>query len=877
MDKLRAAGMAVMAVTSDKSETVRVVVRCRPLNKKELEDGREQIVHMDPTNGTCTVTPPGANEPPKNFTFDAVYAPNTRQEVLYKQSASSIVDSVLQGYNGTIFAYGQTGTGKTFTMEGVNHDEELKGIIPRAFMQIFAGIETSGGANREFLVRASYLEIYNEEIRDLLSKNSANKLELKENPDAGVYVRDLTSYVVKSTRECDKLRDFGAKNRHVGATAMNQDSSRSHSIYTITVESCETREDGSPSIRMGKLNLVDLAGSERQSKTQASGDRLKEATKINLSLSALGNCISALVDGKSAHIPYRDSKLTRLLQDSLGGNTKTVMVANLGPADWNYDETISTLRYANRAKNIKNKPKINEDPKDAMLREFQEEIQRLKDQLAAAGGSGGGGGGGGGSSSGFGGGGVREVHKDVVRERIIEVERPVEVERIVEVEKQVIVDRQVEKIVEIEKLREVEKIVEVYHDVEVEREVIVEKLVGLRDEDVEEMRLQMGREAERERERLLREHEARDAEVNRHRSALEQEQLRLEKEAEEAQRLQAQLEALEAKIMHGGEHVRDRVSRQERELAEREKELEAQREKEVQIKQAMERREEERLAKEEQYSSLREEVEGKSKKLKKMLQKYKAAKAELEDIRAEQAQEKEDLLQTVRELTRQVQLQNMVIDAFVPNEEVKKLEMRAVWDDSGTEQWRLKPLSEARDDAASQRPKSHPTLLRPTSFLSRKMAADLTNNDPRYRALNVLSFDLDMPERTTADYEGDINPNVRQALTAALKDDEQLEVDAEENLPTMPPMAPGFGTGWVPGTAPGMPPPPASGRGAARATGAAAAGTKPKARGKKTASRRNTEDDELDALLNGGKPSGPSAEEEQFPSSRGLINRRAMR
>jgi kinesin family protein 3/17 len=726
-------------------------------------------------------------------------------------------------------------------------------------------------------VRASYLEIYNEEIRDLLSKNTANKLELKENPDAGVYVRDLTSYVVKSTRECDKLRDFGAKNRHVGATAMNQDSSRSHSIYTITVESCETREDGTSAIRMGKLNLVDLAGSERQSKTQASGDRLKEATKINLSLSALGNCISALVDGKSSHIPYRDSRLTRLLQDSLGGNTKTVMVANLGPADWNFDETMSTLRYANRAKNIKNKPKINEDPKDAMLREFQEEIQRLKDQLAAAGGSGGGGGGGGGSSSGFGGGGVREVHKDVVRERIIEVERPVEVERIVEVEKQVIVDRQVEKIVEIEKLREVEKIVEVYHDVEVEREVIVEKLVGLRDEDVEEMRLQMGREAERERERLLREHEARDAEVNRHRSALEQEQLRLEKEAEEAQRLQAQLEALEAKIMHGGEHVRDRVSRQERELAEREKELEAQREKEVQIKQAMERREEERLAKEEQYSSLREEVEGKSKKLKKMLQKYKAAKAELEDIRAEQAQEKEDLLQTVRELTRQVQLQNMVIDAFVPNEEVKKLEMRAVWDDSGTEQWRLKPLSEARDDAASQRPKSHPTLLRPTSFLSRKMAADLTNNDPRYRALNVLSFDLDMPERTTADYEGDINPNVRQALTAALKDDEQLEVDAEENLPTMPPMAPGFGTGWVPGTAPGMPPPPASGRGAARATGAAAAGTKPKARGKKTASRRNTEDDELDALLNGGKPSGPSAEEEQFPSSRGLINRRAMR
>eukprot|EP00325_Prymnesiales_sp_UTEX-LB-985_P008239 CAMPEP_0174711714 /NCGR_PEP_ID=MMETSP1094-20130205/12950_1 /TAXON_ID=156173 /ORGANISM="Chrysochromulina brevifilum, Strain UTEX LB 985" /LENGTH=208 /DNA_ID=CAMNT_0015910687 /DNA_START=175 /DNA_END=798 /DNA_ORIENTATION=+ len=208
-------------------------------------------------------------------------------------------------------------------MEGVNHNEELKGIIPRAFAQIFEMIETQGGSGKEFLVRASYLEIYNEEIRDLLSKNASNRLELKENPDSGVYVRDLTSYVVKSTRECDKLRDFGAKNRHVGATAMNQDSSRSHSIYTITVEQCETREDGTPAIRMGKLNLVDLAGSERQSKTQASGDRLKEATKINLSLSALGNCISALVDGRSSHIPYRDSKLTRLLQDSLGGNTKT--------------------------------------------------------------------------------------------------------------------------------------------------------------------------------------------------------------------------------------------------------------------------------------------------------------------------------------------------------------------------------------------------------------------------------------------------------------------------------------------------------------------------------------------------------------------------
>ena len=190
-------------------------------------------------------------------------------------------------------------------------------------------------------------------------------------------VSDISLHPVHNTTECEALMERGWKNRSTGATLMNADSSRSHSIFTINVEMMQT-SGNDQHIRKGKLNLVDLAGSERQSKTQATGDRLREANKINLSLSALGNVISALVDGKSKHIPYRDSKLTRLLQDSLGGNTKTMMVACLSPADNNYDETISTLRYANRAKNIKNKPKINEDPKDAMLREYQEEIQKLK-------------------------------------------------------------------------------------------------------------------------------------------------------------------------------------------------------------------------------------------------------------------------------------------------------------------------------------------------------------------------------------------------------------------------------------------------------------------------------------------------------------------
>ncbi len=203
-----------------------------------------------------------------------------------------------------------------------------------------------------------------------------------------MFVKNLTQSIVKSVTEIEKIMIAGSDRRKTGATAMNATSSRSHSIFTIYIETSENDADGNQRIRAGKLNLVDLAGSERQSKTHAEGARLKEATKINLSLSALGNVISALVDGKSQHIPYRDSKLTRLLQDSLGGNTKTVMIAAISPADYNYDETLSTLRYASRAKSIKNKPVVNEDPKDALLKQYEEEIQRLKEMLEKGGGMG---------------------------------------------------------------------------------------------------------------------------------------------------------------------------------------------------------------------------------------------------------------------------------------------------------------------------------------------------------------------------------------------------------------------------------------------------------------------------------------------------------
>ncbi|XP_010828270.1 PREDICTED: kinesin-like protein KIF17 isoform X1 [Bison bison bison] len=363
------------------SESVKVVVRCRPMNQRERELNCHPVVTVDSARGQCFIQNPGAaDQPPKQFTFDGAYYMDHFTEQIYNEIAYPLVEGVTEGYNGTIFAYGQTGSGKSFTMQGLPDPACQRGIIPRAFEHIFESVQCA--ENTKFLVRASYLEIYNEDVRDLLGTDAKQKLELKEHPEKGVYVKGLSMHTVHSVGQCERIMEAGWKNRSVGYTLMNKDSSRSHSIFTISIEIYAVDERGKDHLRAGKLNLVDLAGSERQSKTGATGERLKEATKINLSLSALGNVISALVDGRCRHIPYRDSKLTRLLQDSLGGNTKTLMVACLSPADNNYDETLSTLRYANRAKNIRNKPRINEDPKDALLREYQEEIKKLKAILA---------------------------------------------------------------------------------------------------------------------------------------------------------------------------------------------------------------------------------------------------------------------------------------------------------------------------------------------------------------------------------------------------------------------------------------------------------------------------------------------------------------
>ncbi|XP_068724278.1 kinesin-like protein KIF17 [Montipora capricornis] len=367
------------------SESVKVIVRCRPLNEKEREMNTRFVIETNSSLHQCSIKKRADDEKSfKTFTFDGVYGIASSTEKIYSEIVRPIVNGIMEGYNGTVFAYGQTSCGKTFTMEGIQSPAAHRGIIPRCCEHIFNGTRRqSVGKQAKYILRVSYLEIYNEEIRDLLVKQSKCKPEIKEHPDKGIYVKGLSSITVDNYSDMQHILESGGRNRSVGATLLNVDSSRSHSIFTIDLEACFRASQAEKEVyRTGKLNLVDLAGSERQSKSGSSGERFKESTKINLSLSVLGNVISALVDRKSKHVPYRDSKLTRLLQDSLGGNSKTLMVACVSPGENNYEETLSTLRYAKRAKDITNKPKINEDLKDTIIKRYHDEIQQLKRIIA---------------------------------------------------------------------------------------------------------------------------------------------------------------------------------------------------------------------------------------------------------------------------------------------------------------------------------------------------------------------------------------------------------------------------------------------------------------------------------------------------------------
>ncbi|KAI9468504.1 MAG: kinesin heavy chain [Benjaminiella poitrasii] len=346
---------------------IKVVCRFRPQNKLEIKEGGVPIIGVSEDGTGVSIKGKDTN----SFSFDKVFGSNTRQQEVFEYSIKSIVDDVVAGYNGTVFAYGQTGSGKTFTMMGSSIDDlENKGIIPRIVEQIFKSIQMAP-TNMEFTVKVAYMEIYMEKVRDLLVPTNDN-LAIHEDKVKGVYVKGIKEVYVSDTTEVYDVMRIGGDNRVVAYTNMNAESSRSHSIVLITITQ-KNLDTGAA--KNGKLYLVDLAGSEKVGKTGASGQTLEEAKKINKSLTALGMVINSLTDGKSSHIPYRDSKLTRILQESLGGNSRTTLIINCSPSSYNEAETISTLRFGARAKTIKNKAKVNADLSPAELRAL---LKRVK-------------------------------------------------------------------------------------------------------------------------------------------------------------------------------------------------------------------------------------------------------------------------------------------------------------------------------------------------------------------------------------------------------------------------------------------------------------------------------------------------------------------
>ena len=353
---------------------IKVICRFRPLNEQEKLLTSEPFVKFFEDSQTLSMTSQDDQTGPQFFKFDHVFPSDSSQEDVYNISAKPIIESVLEGFNGTILAYGQTGSGKTYTMFGLNLEENKTfGIVPRLVETLFEKIEKAAD-HIEFNLKVGYFEIYLEKIKDLLNPSNDN-LKVHESSTRGVYVSDLTEESIISDSEIYNLMKIGTENRKVGATNMNENSSRSHSIFLLTITQTNLIDF---SAKTGKLYLVDLAGSEKVGKTGAKGKRLEEAKNINKSLSILGLVITALTDSKSSHVPYRDSKLTRVLQDSLGGNSKTTLIITCSPSAFNQHETISTLRFGIRAKAIKNKPKINREftvtELKVLLAKAQEEI-----------------------------------------------------------------------------------------------------------------------------------------------------------------------------------------------------------------------------------------------------------------------------------------------------------------------------------------------------------------------------------------------------------------------------------------------------------------------------------------------------------------------
>ncbi|KAG5470464.1 hypothetical protein LSCM1_01708 [Leishmania martiniquensis] len=360
------------------AENIRVVIRCRDILPYEAERGDKALVRLDLATSQVVVQHPIGDS--DVFAFDAVYNNSFTQRDIFLQEVKPLADAVLQGYNATVFAYGQSGSGKTHTMTGKLTQRDMWGMMPQVVDYLFSEIKKLTSSTRTFKVKVSYVELYNGKSRDLLSSRQVN-LEIKQNMAKNFYVKGAEMPEVTSFEEAIKWFNAGTERRQTASTDLNDTSSRSHSLFTVQIEHFDFENDpSSPIVMTSKINVVDLAGSEKLSKTNATGETAKEGCNINLSLSALATVIDTIVKG-AKHIPYRGSPLTMLLKDSLGGTAKTVMFANVGPSDKNLSETISTLRFALRAKQIENKPIKNMDPKDARIQDLMEQIEELKKRL----------------------------------------------------------------------------------------------------------------------------------------------------------------------------------------------------------------------------------------------------------------------------------------------------------------------------------------------------------------------------------------------------------------------------------------------------------------------------------------------------------------
>ncbi|XP_021716249.1 kinesin-like protein KIN-5D [Chenopodium quinoa] len=383
-------------IDREKGVNVQVIVRCRPLNEDERRLQIPVVITCNEIRREVSAAQLIANKQiDRTFTFDKVFGPTSKQIDLFDHAVSPIVYEVLEGYNCTIFAYGQTGTGKTYTMEGGARKKNGEfpsdaGVIPRSVRRIFDILEDQ---QAEYSMKVSFLELYNEDLTDLLAPEECSKfiddkskkpLALMEDGKGGVFVRGLEEEIVTTADEIYKILEKCSAKRRTAETLLNKQSSRSHSIFSITIHIKEFTPEGEEMIKCGKLNLVDLAGSENISRSGAREGRAREAGEINKSLLTLGRCINALVE-HSGHVPFRDSKLTRLLRDSLGGKTKTCIIATIAPSVPCLEETLSTLDYAYRAKNIKNKPEVNQKMmKSALMKDLYYEIERLKQEVYSA-------------------------------------------------------------------------------------------------------------------------------------------------------------------------------------------------------------------------------------------------------------------------------------------------------------------------------------------------------------------------------------------------------------------------------------------------------------------------------------------------------------